>query len=93
RLLDKVKVKGKKNPVEIYELLWSEENKGFAKEYENALSLYFDKKFSQAEERFKKCLETKPEDKACILFIERCKEYLGHSPPKDWDGSFEMKTK
>lgn len=93
RLLDRVKVKGKKNAVEIYELLWKPYKKNFTKEYEEALSLYFDRKFSQAEKGFKKCLEKELKDKSCILFIERCKEYSRHAPPRDWDGSFEMKIK
>lgn len=93
RLLDKVKVKGKKIPVEIYELVWEEGKENFTKGYEHALSLYFDKKFSSAEREFKRCLEISPEDKSCILFIARCKEYARHAPPKEWDGSFEMKMK
>ena len=76
RLLDKVKVKGKKIPIEIYELLWKTQEKNFVSQYEHALSLYLNKKFSQSEKEFKKCLEIKPGDKSCILFIERCKEYI-----------------
>lgn len=93
RLLDKVKVKGKKIPLEIHELLWKKENKDFSTKYEHALSLYFNRKFSEAEKEFKKCLELKSEDKSCLLFVWRCREYSKHPPSKEWDGSFEMKTK
>jgi adenylate cyclase len=93
RLLDRVRVKGKKIPVEIYELLVREEPSDFVKEYEHALSLYFARKFPESKREFEKCLSLKKDDKSCLLFVERCKEYMMHSPPKEWDGSFEMKSK
>lgn len=92
RKLDAVKVKGKKIPVKIYELCTEYEEK-FAAKYEQALELYFQRKFKNALQLFEDALLLKKDDVSCILFIARCKDYVKSPPPKDWDGSYEMKTK
>lgn len=92
RKLDAVKVKGKKIPVTIYELC-IEQNEKFIKTYEKALEKYFERKFKEAIKDFKTALNFKEKDVSCELFILRCETYLQNPPPKDWDGSYEMKTK
>jgi len=97
RKLDAVKVKGKKKPILIYELLslkdrLSMENLDFVKIYEESLELYFKKEWKQAIKSFNKALKLK-EDKASIVFISRCQEFVKNPPSKDWDGVWEMKTK
>lgn len=91
RKLDKVKVKGKKIPITIYELVTNEDKK-FTQEYEKALELYLNKKFSLAEKLFEKANSIK-KDVSAELFINRCKEYIQNPPALNWDGAFEMKTK
>jgi len=92
RRLDKVKVKGKNIPVRIYELLVDEKDE-FNKQYEKALSSYFKSEFKEAIKDFEKALKMKENDKSCNLFIKRCKEYIKTPPERDWDGTFDIKTK
>jgi len=95
RKLDFVKVKGKKVAIDVYELIDKEGNeklKKFIKIYENSLEFYKKQKFDDAIKEFKKALSLK-EDKACEVMIERCNYFKLHKPEKDWDGSWEMKTK
>ncbi len=92
RRLDVVKVKGKKIPITIYELC-TESDDEFIKRYESALELYLKSKFKEAKKEFEKSLKLKKDDKSSQMFIERCMEHIESPPQKDWDGSFEMKTK
>ncbi len=92
RLLDAVKVKGKKIPVKIYELCIQEQEK-LNKQYEKALELYFKGEFKKAETEFKKALKISPDDLSSQMFIKRCRQYRSSPPQDGWDGSFEMKTK
>ena len=92
RKLDLVKVKGKNLPIAIYELC-VEENKEFRIRYEKGLEFYFKRKFKDAEKIFKKAKEIKNEDLSCEMMISRCKEYAKHSPEKNWDGAYVMKSK
>jgi adenylate cyclase len=97
RRLDAVRVKGKKKPILIYELLsekgkLSEKQKDFKKHYEEGLELYFNKKWNPAIKSFKSALKIK-KDKACDELILRCQNFNKNPPPKDWDGVWEMKTK
>jgi adenylate cyclase len=97
RKLDRVRVKGKKVPINLYELCVdnSKRNLVYNKCFERAFDLYLSMRFKEAEKKFRELLKRNPwkKDKACELFIERCVEYGKHSPGKDWDGSFEMKNK
>ena len=34
-----------------------------------------------------------PADEASLVFAERCKDYLKHGIPDDWDGVMNMTTK
>ena len=43
--------------------------------------------------QFAQALEIDHRDKASSLHLERCQYWLQHSPPEDWDGSWEMKEK
>lgn len=93
RKLDLVKVKGKKKPVEIYELVGrkesvSEKELEEIRVYENGLGLYLERKWSAALKEFSKL-----EDKASRAFVERCKAYKKSPPEKDWDGAWTMKSK
>jgi adenylate cyclase len=97
RRLDVVKVKGKKKPISIYELLsikdkLNKEHRDFVKFYEEGLDLYFNKKWKEAIKSFQSALKIK-KDTASKVFIDRCNEFQKNSPPKDWDGVWEMKFK
>ncbi len=93
RKLDKVKVKGKNKPVEIYELVCESskldsKTKTEIEEFEKGLDFYFKKKWSDAIIHFKTC-----EGKATEEFIERCKIFKKNPPEKEWDGSWTMTRK
>ena len=97
RKLDAVKVKGKKKPIIIYELLsqkdkLSTKQKDFVRFYETGLELYLKEKWKPAIKSFHTALNLM-DDKASHVFISRCLEFLKNLPPKDWDGVWEMETK
>ena len=97
RKLDVVKVKGKKKPILIYELLsrkdtLSKKHRDFNIQYETSLELYFKRKWKLAINAFQEALKIK-DDTAARMFIHRCQEFLKNPPPKEWDGVWEMKTK
>jgi len=97
RKLDYVKVKGKRKPILIHELIQekdgtSKDLQDFITAYETGLGLYIEKKWDKAIDSFKKAHKIM-KDKASDLFINRCKEFMKNPPPKDWDGVWEMKTK
>lgn len=96
RELDRVKVKGKKLPVTIFEVMGKA---GFAGEaqkkavrdrFEEALKLYYARKFNDAKIIFEAQAK---EDKTSEIYIERCDYWTEHAPEADWDGSWTMKTK
>jgi adenylate cyclase len=97
RKLDFVRVKGKRKPVLIHELI-SEKDRikkdqlDFIELYETGLDLYISKKWQAAIKSFQSALKIK-DDKSSNLFIDRCKEFLKNPPLKDWDGVWELKTK
>jgi adenylate cyclase len=97
RKLDKVRVKGKKKPIAIYELL-SIKNKldkkqyDFLSLYQNGLTLYFNKKWDIAIKEFQSAKKI-INDKASQIFIMRCQEFIKNPPSKEWDGVWEMNIK
>ena len=96
RELDLVAVKGKTEPVPLFELIDVHENIEsdtfeFIKIYESALAEYRQGNFEQAQTKFKESHAMK-HDKASKLMIERCEEYIIH-PPTNWDGVYIAKSK
>jgi len=97
RVIDAVKVKGKKLPVVIYELVGENMNdpvwKPVSDLCKEGFLLYTKQKWDESIEIFRKVLEVKPFDYPAEMYIERC-EYFKENPPETgWDGSFTMTTK
>lgn len=98
RKLDKVLVKGKKQSVEIYEVLGleatlSEEKRQALVAFDKALSDYYAQDWASAESEMAALYKAFPKSKLYALYLERIKEYKASPPPKDWDGVFTHKTK
>ena len=99
RELDQIRVKGKTQPVKIYELvgLKSEpldENKQQIIElYHRGREYYLNRKFTRAMGEFGTILEDIAQDKAASLYLERCQNYLKNPPPDDWDGVYSLTEK
>ncbi len=97
RELDWVRVKGKKLPVKIYELLGEKKDESKFKEFignfEEGLALYRASRWDEAIAAFQKTLSIRPEDEASRLYIERCKNLKENPPPAPWDGVFTMTKK
>ncbi|MDD3324054.1 MAG: adenylate/guanylate cyclase domain-containing protein [Sulfurospirillaceae bacterium] len=95
RELDCVRVKGKQEPIFIYECLGTKDFelvKFDEKElYEEALGAYKRGDFALAFESFKTLANTY-KAKLYTLYMERCEHYL-KSPPTDFDGVFTFTTK
>ncbi len=97
RELDFIRVKGKKEPVRIFEVIG---DKSIFKEipkwistFEEGLGLYRAQKFDGAKIKFEETIKLRGEDKPSKVFIERIEIFKTDPPPVDWDGVFIMKTK
>jgi adenylate cyclase len=97
RELDSVRVKGKKEPVTIYELIsygLPEKNTQDAIElFKQGLGAYKQQNWDKAISILKEALSLKPDDKPSGLYIKRSEEYIINPPPGDWDGVYVMTTK
>ncbi|MCC3408254.1 MAG: GAF domain-containing protein [Microcoleus sp. PH2017_10_PVI_O_A] len=99
RELDKVRVKGKNQPVGIYELLQisseplDAETVRFLELYNNGRHAYIARNFQQAINYFEAALAMRPSDRPVEVQIERSLSYLELPPPEDWDGVHTMTTK
>jgi len=95
RKIDLVAVKGKKEPIVIYELISpinesTEIQKKLVQDYEKAFSLYFNKEFSKALSLFNILSK---EDESSKEFVLRCKEFEKNPPETSWNGVWTMKSK
>ena len=97
RKIGLVRVKGRKQPVQIFELIsegpapieWQEALILFHEALEN----YLRKDFSRALGQFKLCLIKRPEDGPSQIYLDRCLSYIQSPPPADWDGVDTMTSK
>ncbi len=98
RELDSVVVKGKEQPVIIYELRGyggsgGEQNGKFLQVFADGVRAYKTRQWEQAISYFQQSLNFQPEDSPSLLYIERCRAFQQNPPPEDWDGSYVMTTK
>ncbi len=98
RELDRVRVKGKEEPVTIYEPLgMKDELKAQviddARLFENALRYYRDQKWDEAEKILKELQVIEPHNFLFRLYRERIEIFRQDPPADDWDGVFVHKTK
>jgi adenylate cyclase len=98
RELDWVRVKGKDQPVKIYELLArrnqaSAAQKALAEKFHSALTEYRQGNWDQGLSAFQLILDNDPHDAPAKLYVERCAVLKKNPPPEDWDGVYTMTTK
>jgi len=103
RELDIIRVKGKLQPVKIYELVGKtgelEKQPDYAELQERlrcfpaARALYSKRQWEQAQQAFQAILERFPGDGPSRMYWKRCQEYLFDEPPAGWDGVFTMTHK
>jgi adenylate cyclase len=99
RELDLIKVKGKNQPVSVYELIDYHTEETFPnmqptlQAFQYALKHYRDGKFEHAHKAFGEALANHPGDGATQMFIERCAYLQEHHPGDAWDGVWVMKSK
>jgi adenylate cyclase len=98
REIDLITVKGKTEPVRVFELLArkGELPKGrreFIKLFAEALKYYRAQKWSEAEKQFKTLLKLDPGDEPSKVYLERCKELSRMKLPKNWNGVYALREK
>ena len=100
RVLDFVKVKGKKNAVELIQIFHKPVKAEGLAAFEAARVLYASQRWDEAITQFEKAapligdpVGDTTSDPTCEIFIDRCKEFKKEPPSADWDGSWEMHSK
>jgi len=101
RFLDKLVVKGKTEPVTVYELLGRKQqdtmplisDPALLEPYNSGISHYFNQEWDFAIQSFQEALSIDPNDGPSKLYLNRSKEYQQSPPPKDWDGVYRMTSK
>jgi adenylate cyclase len=103
RELDLIRVKGKLQPVTIYELIGRvgedsvygtpEEVRMRLELFQSARALYCQRKWQAAQDAFQTILNQWTGDGPSRAYWKRCQEYLFEEPPASWDGVFTMTHK
>lgn len=98
REIDLITVKGKTEPVRIFELLsmkgeLDEKKKRIKEAFEKGLDFYRQQRWEQAVEKFRQVLNIDDTDGPSKVYIERCQQLKDEDLPQDWDGVFVLKTK
>ncbi len=89
RKLDLIQVKGRKEPVEIYQLLGPREEGSdlrLVELSEKAHRSYLGCQWDLAREALDEILEENPGDGPALILKARCAYFQEHPPPPEWDG-------
>ncbi|HLL81566.1 MAG TPA: hypothetical protein VK420_02900, partial [Longimicrobium sp.] len=92
RELDWLRVKGKAQPVRVYEVLCRHtvEVPAHVETYARGLALYRERRFDAALEAFSAIADIDPPAR---VFRERCQQLLAHPPGPEWDGVYSLDSK
>jgi len=98
RELDSIRVLGKSEPVEIYELLGLKgqapaEALKLRDHYAAGLGDYRQGRWASAREAFQQCLQMAPEDGPAKALLKRIQEFEANPPAKGWDGVWNLDEK
>lgn len=99
RELDLIQVKGKTEPVKVYELLGTidmemkEEERQSLELYHEGLQLYRQKKFEEAIAYMQQAYSLDEKCFSAQIYMQRANLYMLNPPPEDWNGVFVMTTK
>jgi two-component system sensor histidine kinase ChiS len=92
RFLDRVQVKGKSDPVSVFEIFDGDPAELVAlklrtrTDFEKGLLHYHSEEFAEAQTFFKAVLEQNSDDKAASLYLKRATDFLTYGVPTDWGG-------
>jgi adenylate cyclase len=98
RELDLVAVKGKEQAVRVFEVLGlagevdPEQTRG-RRDFAEALALYRQGRFAEAQAGFETILAKNPEDGPARTFSARCRNFQEAPPAADWDAVFRPEAK
>jgi adenylate cyclase len=97
RKLDVLRVKGKLQPMAVYELIAEgppdEATRRMVTLYESALRSYQDQQWADAERDLLELASFLPEDKAGAVLLGRIRQFRQSPPPAGWDGVYVAKEK
>ena len=98
RLLDKIIVKGKTVPIQVYELVAkkdeiSDDQRRVLELYDQGLQIHWKRSFEEAIDYFEQAVNIIPDDGPSLAMIARIKEYIEAPPPDTWQGEFVRTTK
>jgi adenylate cyclase len=98
RRLDRIRVVGIEEPVQIHEVLETMEHAPDALHqkvdlFHKALDLFNSRRWNDAGKLFYQIYKQFPGDGPSVFYFNRCKEYLKNEPLPDWDGVFNMAEK
>jgi adenylate cyclase len=98
RLLDRVIVKGRTQPIKIYELIAEigslpPEKVRLAGAYETALQYHWERKWETALNHLAAALEIDPDDGPSAVLKTRIESYRQQELPAEWDGAFVQTAK
>ena len=92
RFLDRVRVKGKQDPVAVFEIydgdsesLQTLKNQTHT-DFEHGIWLYYQQNFLEAQQRFERVLQVNYQDLAARLYLERCEVSQKTGLPLKWEG-------
>src|ERR1700691_4397569 len=97
REIDVIRVKGKNQPVTIFEILSRQaaanDGKALVEIFGQGREAYKTRNWRAAKAAFEEVLRRWPDDGPSRVFRGRCDEYLAEEPDTDWDGVHVMKYK
>jgi len=100
RFLDRIVVKGRSKPAEVYELVGFTKNVTPETEeclhlFEKGIAAYQSQQWDIAKALFERSAKREFHQDAnpSLVMIERCDDMKLNPPPSDWDGVYVMKTK
>jgi adenylate cyclase len=99
REIDRLRVKGKHEPVAIYEALDHFTDETFPNlvrtvtRYNEGIQHFRAREWKDALACFQEALALNAADRPSQLYIERCQHFLDAPPPPDWDGVWTMTSK
>lgn len=98
RQVDRVQVKGKEEPICIYQPLCAldaapDTLKALVEDYHRAYGHYLKQEWNAAEEQFRHLQQRDPDTQLYAIYLERIAALRGQELPENWDGTYRHTSK